>query len=426
MGPVVMARALWIDASGGVAGDMLLGALVDVGVPLETLQAAVDAVLPRAARLMRSTVTRAGLRATKVDVELLPPRTSDDERDERPARAWSTIRSLLDAADLSAAVRAPALRTFQRLAEAEGRVHGLPSDEVHFHEVGAVDSIADIVGSCAGFAALDVRDVVLSPVALGTGVVRTSHGTLPVPVPAVLELARGWEVLPGADGAASAPGELATPTGLALVTTAAGRSGPMPPMRVLATGVGAGTRDRLDRANVVRLVLGTAPAGEGDAAADTTSAVLLETNVDDLDPRVWPDILARLLAAGALDAWLTPILMKKGRPAHTLHVLARPQDGSALADLVLTHTSTLGLRTTAVRRRVLDRSWALVDVLDGRVRVKVGHRDGHVVQATPEFEDVAGLAREAGLPVGQVLALAQSAAVVAGLVPSARWPRHDG
>jgi uncharacterized protein (TIGR00299 family) protein len=425
MEPMVTARALWIDASAGVAGDMLLGALVDVGVPLETLQAAVEAVLPGAARLTRSTVTRAGLRATKVEVERLPSSTEDHEDEGHRTRTWTTIRNLLEVADLSSAVRTRAVTTFRRLAEAEGRVHGLPPDEVHFHEVGAIDAIADIAGSCAGFAALDVHEVVLSPVALGNGVVRTSHGTLPVPAPAVLELARGWDVLSGADDAALGPGELATPTGLALVTTAAGRSGPMPAMRVLSTGVGAGTRNRPDRANVVRLVLGSSPDGEGDGLADKEDAVALETNVDDLDPRVWPDVLGRLLAAGALDAWLTPILMKKGRPAHTLHVLARPQDESALVDLVLTHTSTLGLRITTTRRRVLDRSWALVHVLDGRIRVKVGHRNGHVVHVTPEFEDVAELAREAGLPVGQVLALAQGAAVAAGLVPSAPWPRQD-
>jgi uncharacterized protein (TIGR00299 family) protein len=423
-GAVDAAHVLWIDASGGVAGDMLLGALVDVGVPLQALQAAVDAVLPGATHLASSTVTRAGLRATKVDVQLTASAGRDDDGSGR--RTWRTVRALLEAADLAPGVRHRALRAFERLAEAEGTVHDVPSGDVHFHEVGAVDAIADVVGSCAGFAALDLDVVVLSPVALGAGDVRAQHGALPVPAPAVLELARGWDVLPG--GSATV-GELATPTGLALVTTAAARSGPLPAIRVLATGVGAGTRDRPDRANVVRLVLGSRPAadeGPDRDDEDLAEAVLLEANVDDLDPRVWPEVLARLLAAGALDAWLTPILMKKGRPAHTLHVLTRPHDEPALADLVLAHTSTLGLRAGGVRRHVLDRSWAPVEVLGQPVRVKLGGRGGRLVQVTPEFEDVVALARSQGLPGGEVLMLAQGAAVAAGLVPGGPWPAADG
>jgi pyridinium-3,5-bisthiocarboxylic acid mononucleotide nickel chelatase len=411
-------RVLWIDASAGVAGDMLLGAFVDLGIPLETLQAAVDAVLPGEARLESETVSRAGLRATKVEVQVALP--AAPHRDRSGERTWTAIRALLAAADLAPGVRNRALRAFERLAEAEGRVHGVPPEEAHFHEVGAVDAVADIVASCGGLAALGVEHVVLSPVALGAGQARTDHGTLPVPAPAVLELARGWDVLPGGDAVV---GELATPTGLALVTTWADRRGRMPEMRVHATGVGAGTRDRPDRANIVRLVLGSALSSDGQA--ERSEAVLMETNVDDLDPRVWPEVLGRLLAANALDAWLTPILMKKGRPAHTLHLLARPEDEQALADLVLAHTSTLGLRVTPVRRHVLDRSWTPVDVLGNPVRVKLGHRDSRLVQVTPEFDDVAALAHDKGLPVAQVLTLTQGAAVAAGLVPGAPWPRVD-
>ncbi|MGW6130049.1 nickel pincer cofactor biosynthesis protein LarC [Cellulomonas sp. NPDC055163] len=444
--PADPGRVLWVDASAGVAGDMLLGALVDAGVPLDVLQGAVDAVIPGSVRLTAGTVTRAGLRATKVDVEVLV--------DDPPHRTWSTIRALLDDADLDPPVRVAALAAFTRLADAEGRVHGVPPADVHFHEVGALDAIADVVGSCAGVVHLGAAHVVVSPVALGSGTIEAHHGTLPVPAPAVLELARGWEVLAGGRG------ELATPTGLALVTALASTSGPLPAMRVERTGIGAGTRDRPDRANVVRLALGTgADLRPSHAGTRPEPAVVIETNVDDLDPRLWPGVLAQLLAAGASDAWLTPILMKKGRPAHTLHVLADPSAADALRALVLARTTTLGVRVSTVDKDVLDRAWVAVRVdvtaagaptTHGHghghghahphdhphgatapsgaaaesttvVRIKVGHRAGVVVQAMPEFEDVAALADAAGVPHARVLGAAHAAAARAGVVAGAAW-----
>ena len=395
----------WVDASAGVAGDMFLGALVDCGADLDAVQAAVDAVVPGSVRLRRETVSRKELRATKLHVDVLV--------DDPPHRGWGTIRELLAGADVEEGVRASALAVFARLAAAEARVHGIAEEDVHFHEVGALDSIADVVGSCAALELLGVQRVVVSPIATGSGRVPAAHGELPVPVPAVLELARGWEVLAGGAG------ELATPTGVALLTALGAASGPMPALRLRATGTGAGTRDRTDRANVVRVVLGT--AGTDDPTPETVA--LLETNVDDLDPRVWPEVLAALMDAGALDAWLTPILMKKGRPAHLLSVLADRDRGADLTRLMTAQTSTLGVRRTQVDRDVLDRAWQPVDVLGGSVRVKVGHRGGEVVQAMPEFADVVELARQAGRPVLDVLSAAQTATVTAGLVPGAGWPR---
>jgi pyridinium-3,5-bisthiocarboxylic acid mononucleotide nickel chelatase len=399
-----VARILWIDATAGIAGDMLLGALVDLGVPIATLQGAVDAVLPGVIRLSATSVRRAGQRATHVDVAVL---------DDAGSRTWADVRALLDGATLEDRIRDRALLTFERLAEAEGRVHGVPPDEVHFHEVGAHDAIADVVGTCAGVAALGLDRVVLSPVALGSGTVRTAHGVLPVPAPAVLELARGRHV---AGVPSDGSGELATPTGMALATTLAEASGPLPSMTVDAVGVGAGTRDLPARANVVRLVAGVASEQPGGRA------IVLETNVDDLDPRIWPDVLARLLDAGALDAWLTPVLMKKGRPGSTLHLLAPPEAERALTDLVLTHTSTLGVRRTEVARTVLDRSWAPVEVLGEQVRIKIGSRDGLILHATVEYEDAAAVARGAGVPVAAALRLAEAGAVGAGFVPGAPAP----
>lgn len=409
--PPTGARTLWVDATAGVAGDMLLGALVDAGVPLTTLQDAVDAVLPGSVALRAEAVLRAGLRATKVHVDVLV--------EDPPHRTWTTIRDLLAHAPLDPVVRDRATATFRRLADAEARVHGTDPELVHFHEVGALDAVADVVGTAAGVTALGADRVLVSPVALGSGTVRAHHGELPVPAPAVLELSRGWAVLAGGAG------ERATPTGMALVTALAEASSPLPPLVVTASGIGAGTRDDPHRANVVRVVVGeAAPAGADVPAPD---AVLLEANVDDLDPRVWPEVLTALLGAGALDAWLSPVLMKKGRPAHTLHVLALP-DGpagpQALADVVLGHTSTLGVRRTPVARTVLDRAWAPVDVGTGSVRVKVGHRAGRVVQAMPEFDDVVGLARAEGRPVADVLDEARAAARAARLVPGSPWPPH--
>jgi len=265
---------------------------------------------------------------------------------------------------------------------------------------------------CAALADLGVADLVASPVAVGAGRITSEHGDLPVPAPAVLDLARGWAVLPGGDG------ELATPTGLALVRTVARRCGPLPPMTVSAVGVGAGRREVTGRANVTRVVLGESAGSAGDPAS---TMWLLETNIDDLDPRVWPTVLAALLDAGAADAWLVPIVMKKGRPAQTLSVLVHEADREPLRDLVFASTGTLGIREVPVHRVALERDRRPVSVTDGVVRVKAGLRGGRVVHVTPEFEDAARVAGERGVPVRQVLAEATSAAETAGLRPGAPW-----
>jgi len=401
------AARLWVDASAGIAGDMLLGALLDAGASLDAVRSAVAAVVPGEVVVRTSAVTRAGLRALKVDVE--------STGDGHPHRSWARIRALLGSADLPTAIRDPALAVFARLAEAEGRVHGIPADDVHFHEVGSWDAIADIVGVCAALADLGVDRVTASPVAVGSGRTRAAHGDLPVPVPAVLELARGWQVLAGGEG------ELATPTGMALLRTLADTCGPIPPMEIAAVGIGAGGRDTGGRANVVRAVVGAAAVADAPTASDMW---VLETNVDDLDPRLWPTVLAALLAAGAPDAWLVPILMKKGRPAHTLCVLAHDRDREALRDKVFALTSTLGVRETPVSRTALQRDWRAVTVPGGEVRIKVGLRAGRIATTTAEFEDAAALARTRGVPVRRVLDEAAAAADAAGLGPGAPWAQN--
>lgn len=386
-------RHAWIDASAGVAGDMLLGALHDAGAGLDRIQAAVDAVIPGSVRITASEVRRAGLRACKVTVETLV--------EDPPHRTWREIRGLLDGVPHA---------VFARLAAAEGAVHGIAPDEVHFHEVGALDAIADVVGVCAALDDLGVSSVSASEVAVGSGTTRAAHGVLPVPVPAVAELARGWKIRTGGAG------ERATPTGMALLRTLAGACEDLPSMTVAATGMGAGTRDTPERANVVRVLLGEAePGGEAEA-------VLLEANVDDLDPRLWPGVLAGLLEAGADDAWLTPILMKKGRPAHTVSALCSPGATAAVRARIFRDTSTLGVRASARRKTALARTFVEVAVDGHPMPIKIGHADGVIVQVMPEFEDVAALARALGIAERVALARAAEAAAAAGLTVGAALP----
>ncbi len=302
---------------------------------------------------------------------------------------------------------------FARLADAEARVHGIDPDQVHFHEVGALDSIADVVGVCAALHDLGVDAVSAGPVALGAGTVRTAHGELPVPVPAVVELASGWRVSAGGQG------ELATPTGMALLVTLAERCHDLPPLQVHGVGVGAGTRDPAGRANVTRVVLGDEVARSADP---TSATLLLETNVDDLDPRLWPEILRRLLRNGADDAWLVPILGKKGRPGHVLSALCPPDRADALRAEMLAGTSSIGVRETTYRKYALPRAWFDVRLDDLVVAVKVASRDGVIAQVSPEFDSVAAAAATLGAHQHDVLTAVAAAAAAAGLVAGAALP----
>ncbi len=383
----------WLDLAAGASGDMLLGALVDAGVPLEVLADAVATLPVEPIRLETEQVTRHGLGATRVHVRAA---------DSAHHRTWPDVRALLGEASLAPAVRHGALAVFERLAVAEGRVHRISPDEVHFHEVGALDALADVVGVVAGFAHLGLSHLSASPVALGSGSARGAHGVVPVPGPAVLELLAGIPVVAGA-----VPAEMCTPTGAALVASLVDEWTALPPMRVERVGTGAGGRDPEQLPNVVRLVLGSA-----DEPAPG-SPVVLETNVDDLDPRLWPGVLDALFAAGASDAWLTPILMKKGRPAHTLSALCRPEAVPGVQAAMFATTSSIGLRVVPVGKVALDRTQASVDVLGGRVGVKVAATEGRTVNVSVEYEQVAALARELGLPVKEVLRAATAAAEAA-------------
>lgn len=372
---------VWIDAAAGASGDMLLGALVGAGVPLAVLQDAVDAVAPEPVTLRVEEVRRGDLAATRVHV---------DVTESHHHRTWRDVRSMLTGHDL-------ALTVFERLAVAEAAVHGTTPDEVHFHEVGALDAIADIVGVCAGFEHLGATEVTVSPVAVGSGTVETAHGTLPVPPPAVAELLRGVPTFAGPVAM-----ELCTPTGAALLTTLATAYGPQPPMVVNRIGVGAGGRDPEGHANVLRLFRGLEASTSG-----SERPVLLECNVDDLDPRVWPAVLTALLETGAADAWLTPILMKKGRPAHTLSVLVDAGHAAVVRTEIFRQTTTIGLREQPLTKHALDREMLPIQVDGHTIAVKLARHEGVVVNAQPEYDDVARAAASLRRPVNEVLTEAQ-------------------
>jgi len=385
-------RTGWLDASSGVSGDMLLGALLGVGVPLEVVQAAVDAVSPEPVTLGVEHVTRNGFAAIRCHVRVA---------DSVTARTWADVRVLLEGAALPPSVAQRALAAFGRLADAEAAVHGTTAEEVHFHEVGALDAIADVVGVAAGFAHLGLDRLVCSPVAVGGGTVRIAHGPVGVPVPAVVELLRG---VPSYGGPVDL--ELTTPTGAALIVTLADEFGPQPPLAVDDVGVGAGGRDLEGHANVLRLLVGSA----AETSATGAGALVIETNVDDLDPRLWPDVIAALLAVGAADAWLTPILMKKGRPAHTLHVLVSQPAAAAVRREIFRQTSTIGLREHTFAKTALDREFLAVEVDGQHVAVKLARLDGELMNVQPEYADVVAAAAALGRPVKEVLAQAQALA----------------
>lgn len=451
----------WFDVSAGVAGDMLLGSLLDAGADPDGVQAAIDAVAPGSVRLESEPVVRGGQRGVKARVRVLV--------EDPPHRRWATIRATLKDAALAEQTRAWALAAFARLADAEARAHGIDAEDVHFHEVGALDSIADVVGTCEALRGLGVTSVSASPVRLGAGRVRAAHGDIPVPVPAVAELAVGWQVYatPEGDAAhghgshqhshdhghdphvygdhhdtpavvttAGSVGELATPTGLAMIRALSQRCEPLPALTVRAVGVGAGGKDFAGWPNVVRVLLGERPdagdpaapgAGVDRGAAEpedvpATALVELRANVDDLDGRLWPGVLQACLDAGAADAWLVPIVMKKGRPAHTVHALVDAAHRDAVVEVILARTSTLGVRGDEVRRTVLERGWSDVAIGDATVRIKVGHRDGRVVHATPEFSSVQALGAALGIDESDALQRATGALAAAGLLPGRPYP----
>ncbi len=376
-------RIAWFDAGSGASGDMVLGALVDAGLPFAVLEELPARLGLAGVGLDRKEVRRGAFRACQVEVHITQA--------AQPHRHLGDIRALIEQADLPAAVRGRAIEVFTRLGAAEAGVHGTAIEKVHFHEVGAADAIVDIVGGCLGLAGLGIEAVYATALAVGSGTVEAEHGVLPVPAPATARLLAHSHA---PVDLSPLEGERLTPTGAALLTTWVKQWGPPPPFCLLHEGVGAGGRDPTDRPNVLRLFV-----GETTLPSTRRRVTVIETALDDASPQVVAHVLARLLVEGARDAFTTAIGMKKGRPGVLVTALCDPVDAERLAALLLRETPTIGLRLRDEERLELPREEAVVHLPEGDVRLKVVTRPGGERRARPEYEDLAVLAKASGRPL---------------------------
>ena len=397
-----MSKILYFDCFAGASGDMVLGALLDAGLPLAELEAALGSLMIQGYRLSADRVLRAGLSATKFRLHEPGghghPHTHADAREGH--RSLAEIVALIGKSSLPADGRERATALFRRLAEVEAGIHQMPVDQVHLHEVGALDSIIDIVGAVFGLQWFAADRIVSSPLNVGGGMVRSTHGVFPVPAPATLRLLEGVPVY-----SSGVQMETVTPTGALLVAGHAAAFGPMPPMRVDRVGYGAGDRDLPGTPNVLRVIVGHDDDGESHAER----VVVLECEIDDMNPQIYGVLLETLYAAGALEVFYTAVQMKKNRPGTLLTVVAPPGLREALTGIVFRETTTIGLRYQEPLRACLDREIVVVETPVGQVRFKIARRGGEVLNASPEFEDCARIAGERSLPVKQVLSLAVEA-----------------
>ena len=385
-------RISYFDCFSGASGDMILAAMVDAGLDVDVLADRLSGLAVSGYSLRAQKVDKQGFSATNFEVAL-------DGKHEQPHRHLSNVLELIEASKLSDAVKQRAGRIFKRLAEAEATVHGTTAERIHFHEVGAVDAIVDVVGAVVGLELLGIERIVCSPIPTGSGTVRCAHGVLPVPAPATAELLRG---VPLAE--CDEPAELTTPTGAAILTSLAESFGPLPEMTLERVGVGAGRRDGATRPNVMRLLL-----GESTTTGEQDEVMVIEANLDDQDAQGIGYTFERLLEAGALDVYATPVLMKKNRPGTKLSVIVRCCDLDRIEELLFAETTTFGLRRWRCRRSKLQRQWQEVQTQYGPIRIKIGRRGGKVVTASPEYEDCAAAAQKHGAALRTVTAAATAA-----------------
>ncbi len=396
-------RIAYLECFSGMSGDMFLGALVDAGVSPRLLEESV-AALGVGARLEISRVVRSGISATKADVWVDGEKDMPREQYRKKhvpgherSRGLAEIRRIIAGAAIAESPKNKAIAIFEALGAAEAKIHNVPVEDVHFHEVGAVDAMVDIVCAAVGAEALGVDEIVCSRLNVGGGTVECAHGTFPVPAPATVELLKDAPLY-----SSGLQAELVTPTGAAIVKTLAARFAAFPEMKIEKSGYGAGSRDFPGHANVVRLVIGEATTELAARTASETITVL-EANLDDLNPQVFGYVMDRLLEEGALDAFGMPVQMKKNRPGTLLTVLCKPEDAAKLAQIIFTETTTLGVRRRDEVRQTLARRWESVRTPWGEVRIKIASMNGTVTNYAPEYEDCRRIAAEHHVPLKQVM-----------------------
>ncbi len=386
-------RTLYFDCFSGAAGDMINGALIDLGVDISHVREELRKIPIEDYEIRANDTKRTGLHAIKFDVLI--------EDEKRPERRLNEILSLIEGAPIPLPVKDMAGRIFHRLGEAEAKAHAVSIDHVHFHEVGAVDAIVDIVGACIGFHRLGIQRFLCSALNVGRGMVGCSHGRMPVPVAATAELLKGAQVY-----SSDVEAELVTPTGAAIISTLCTEYGPLPEMRLEGVGYGAGTKEFADRPNMIRLMLG---ATETAIASLTETVTVVEANIDDMSPEVFGYFMDKALASGALDVFYTPVQMKKDRPATKLTVLCPKEDRDHLIELIFHETTTIGLRYFEAERRLLQRRLVKVLTVFGSIHVKVSHRGEKIVNFAPEYADCKAAAEHHNVPLRQVMAAAVAA-----------------
>jgi hypothetical protein len=382
---------LYFDCFAGASGDMIVGALLDLGLDFAALKRALASLDLAGYELKTERVRRCEIAATRFIVEVAEP--------SQPARHLADICNLISDSSLSDLTRLRSILVFERLAKAEAQAHGTTPDQVHFHEVGAVDSIIDVVGAMIGFEMLNVESFISSPLRVGFGAVNSSHGALPVPAPGTAELLRGVPVYSG-----QIEGEFVTPTGAAIITTLCSDYGSLPPSIIDRAGYGAGSRDHSRLSNALRIFL-----LESDEPQQAETVMVIETNIDDMNPQGYGFVMQKAFDAGALDVFFTPAQMKKDRPATLVTVLCRPADLDSISDLLLSETTTIGVRFYEAKRQVAQRSIEEVETVYGAVRIKVARRAGRTLHFQPEFDDCAQAALQSKVSLIEVQRAAEFA-----------------
>ena len=382
----------YFDCFSGVSGDMILGSIVDAGLKIEELQKGLSALKIDGYKVSAYKVKKEGIEGTKVDV-IIPARPAGGEEPSYSLRKYKDIKAIITNSAFDDLIKERMLKVFNRLAEAEARVHGTDIEVVSFHEVGAMDAIIDVAGTILGLHILGIEKVLSSPINTGSGFFDSHHGVFPIPAPATMEMLKGFPIY-----SSGINKELATPTGVALLTTLADRFCPLPVLEVVDVGYGAGTWDLHGSPNLLRLVI-----GETKEFPSSETIILIETNIDDLNPQIYEYLMDRLFGAGALDVYLAPIIMKKGRPGVILSAMMEKGVVERVMRIVFEETGTLGIRIREVERIRIQREIREIDTAWGRIRIKIASQNGQVIGVSPEYEDCKKIAEEKGIPLRMVM-----------------------